>query len=734
MVMNQKANQLDPKFLQILRCPLRSCRADLISSQNNNDRSLKCTNCGACYPIICDIPVLFPNQNYSPETHIRHWDLKENAASYARKYNGYEKKQGTPWGLYTHTSEMRAIDKLVKKVKLDLTDKTIFDAGCGNGRLLSFYGQAKNKIGLDASLELLIDLKRRHPDYWLVCAQLEDMPFEDAISDFTASIRVFQHIKSPEQAYSEMVRLTKPSGYISLELYNKLNLKELYKKFRMWKPINKLWSWGLDYDRYYSYREIESWSRDNFIKTQGYSGAGWGIHFYLFEPLKFRGLAPHWLQKPVYCFFLKLEDILGLWPFFNKTLEKVCFIGSQQTSAKKPFYIKRITNRFRRKKEIKQAKKLQNQLTDRNYVFVGSDFKHLEQTINWLKQAQDATPDGGVSRGYGLVKDNKTNSYGWQPSYPETSGYIIPTFLKAAELLSSKDLIRRAILMADWELNIIYPDGAVHGGNITALPNKAIFDTGQVIRGLSSIHKQTGKTKYLDAAIKSADWILQSEHDKQGHWQTNSASSVSAETTTYYTYAIAPLAELGLEQDKQKYIDLARRVGNYTLSKQNMDGWFDGADFKQGDDYLLHPLAYTIDGLLDIGILLKEEKFIHAAKHALNQILKNMEENGRIPARLDKNWQPAASYACLTGIAQIAISSLKIFEYTKHEWYYNKAHQAKEYLKACQNNMDNAPVAKGALWGSWPICGDYGKYQALNWPPKFMADLLMKFIKLEQKK
>jgi len=175
-------------------------------------------------------------------------------------------------------------------------------------------------------------------------------------------------------------------------------------------------------------------------------------------------------------------------------------------------------------------------------------------------------------------------------------------------------------------------------------------------------------------------------------------------------------------------------VGNYTLSKQNVAGWFDGADFKQGDDYLLHSLAYTIDGLFDIGIFLKEEKFIHAAKHALNQILKNMEKNGRIPARLDNHWQPAASYACLTGIAQIAITSLKIFEYTKHERYYNKAYQAKEYLKACQNNMDNTPVAKGALWGSWPICGDYGKYQALNWPPKFMADLLMRFIKLEQKK
>src|SRR5579871_6154207 len=53
----------------------------------------------------------------------------------------------------------------------------------------------------------------------------------------------------------------------------------------------------------------------------------------------------------------------------------------------------------------------------------------VEAGLEWLGRAQDesATADGGVARHYGL-RD------GWAPSYPETTGYIIPTLLEQAEL------------------------------------------------------------------------------------------------------------------------------------------------------------------------------------------------------------------------------------------------------------------------------------------------------------
>jgi len=51
----------------------------------------------------------------------------------------------------------------------------------------------------------------------------------------------------------------------------------------------------------------------------------------------------------------------------------------------------------------------------------------LDVVVDWLCVAQDRsrTADGGVARDYSLVR-------GWSSSYPETTGYIIPTLLEVA--------------------------------------------------------------------------------------------------------------------------------------------------------------------------------------------------------------------------------------------------------------------------------------------------------------
>jgi len=55
-----------------------------------------------------------------------------------------------------------------------------------------------------------------------------------------------------------------------------------------------------------------------------------------------------------------------------------------------------------------------------------SDDVHLAAAADWLRRAQDATTDGGVAGRYRLRT-------GWSSSYPETTGYIVPTLLRLAE-------------------------------------------------------------------------------------------------------------------------------------------------------------------------------------------------------------------------------------------------------------------------------------------------------------
>ena len=68
----------------------------------------------------------------------------------------------------------------------------------------------------------------------------------------------------------------------------------------------------------------------------------------------------------------------------------------------------------------------------------------LEASLGWLCRAQDnsASRDGGVASHFSLLK-------GWGTSYPETTGYIVPTMLAAAAWRKDEMLRQRAKRMVD---------------------------------------------------------------------------------------------------------------------------------------------------------------------------------------------------------------------------------------------------------------------------------------------
>jgi len=76
----------------------------------------------------------------------------------------------------------------------------------------------------------------------------------------------------------------------------------------------------------------------------------------------------------------------------------------------------------------------------------------VKGALDWLRRAQDrsTTGDGGVAHSFSVLN-------GWTASYPETTGYIIPTFLKCAERFDDADLRQRARRMLDWYLAIQFP-------------------------------------------------------------------------------------------------------------------------------------------------------------------------------------------------------------------------------------------------------------------------------------
>ena len=101
-----------------------------------------------------------------------------------------------------------------------------------------------------------------------------------------------------------------------------------------------------------------------------------------------------------------------------------------------------------------------------------------------------------------------------------------------------------------------------------------------------------------------------------------------------------------------------------------------------------------------------------------------MAEDGRLPGRLDSNWSAAVPWVCLTGSAQVAHCWLLLHAFTGKESYKRAGLAANRYVRrtVC---TDGAPEIRGGVKGSFPVDGDYGKYEYLNWAAKFLLDSLI---------
>src|SRR5687768_3923710 len=107
--------------------------------------------------------------------------------------------------------------------------------------------------------------------------------------------------------------------------------------------------------------------------------------------------------------------------------------------------------------------------------------KAIHGAVQWLCRAQDhsISADGGVAREYSYIS-------GWSSSYPETTGYIIPTLLSYADLTDSSEIRERARRMLDWLVSIQLPCGGFQGGKVDSEPIVPVaFNTGQILLGLA---------------------------------------------------------------------------------------------------------------------------------------------------------------------------------------------------------------------------------------------------------
>lgn len=145
---------------------------------------------------------------------------------------------------------------------------------------------------------------------------------------------------------------------------------------------------------------------------------------------------------------------------------------------------------------------------------------------------------------------------GWNPSYPETTGYIIPTLINYANFLDDEQYTKRALRMADWLLTVQKEDGSIRGGDISSTMGSIVFDVGQVIFGFVSAYKQSKQEKYLAAARKAGDWLVDIQNE-DGTWREFSFRSIPH---SYHSRVAWSLLELYQFDGEQKYLTAGKKM------------------------------------------------------------------------------------------------------------------------------------------------------------------------------
>lgn len=353
---------------------------------------------------------------------------------------------------------------------------------------------------------------------------------------------------------------------------------------------------------------------------------------------------------------------------------------------------------------------------------VGETRERAAAAAAWLVRAQDATPDGGVSYGYFPV----SNAHGWDMSYPETTGYIMTTLLDYARESGRTDLLERVTRMAHWEAEVQMPSGAVQGGKATT-PDKqsaAAFNTGMVLDGFTSLLAEVDDPVIERAARRAADFLVGDMTD-EGLFSTNGPFVSSEKVKVFNVLCAWAMFRYGELVGGAVYRDAAIAAVEGALRFMTPNGWLRENCLSDPQRPLTHTIGYSLQGILEVGVLASRDDFVITARTGFDPILGHIQPNGFLAGRFDADWRPAARWSCLVGSAQLAVVGYRLGEIVGDPKYIQAGDRLVNLLKATQRIDTDSPGIDGALAGSFPILGSYMQGGYPNWATKYLLDALI---------
>ena len=342
------------------------------------------------------------------------------------------------------------------------------------------------------------------------------------------------------------------------------------------------------------------------------------------------------------------------------------------------------------------------------------DEQHLAAAAAWLRKTIEATGGTGSAHSWAVLK-------GWRRPYPETTGYILKTFLRLAAWRDRAEHEAIARGLADWLLTVQLPAGGVPGLTLGRGAGPIVFNTGMVLLGWNAMYARSGDRSYLDAGLRAGSFLVGCMDDT-GCFVRNTSDGL---VHSYNVRAAWSLIELGKLADRPDLVAAGERNVRWTLTQENDRAFFRNNAFRRGGNALTHGIGYVLSGLVESYLLTGREEYLAPVRRSAERLVSLYGRRGRLVAELDESWGELSDHICLVGYCQLAIVLMQLFEVERDARYLNLALQLIDDVKCTQELGNTDAPHVGAIPGSYPIHGRYARLQYPNWATKFFVDALL---------
>ncbi len=338
------------------------------------------------------------------------------------------------------------------------------------------------------------------------------------------------------------------------------------------------------------------------------------------------------------------------------------------------------------------------------------DETHLRAAAQWLLAAQQAGGGGGYAHSFHLLE-------GWQPAYPETTGYIVPTLLRLHRRNGDGALKESAAAALRWLGSIQRSDG----GFCDLQGRKQAFDTGQILLGFNYAAANAPELANRDAQVRASRWLA-AVQEPDGSFARNAYNAVPH---AYYARVGAALVQAGRLLGEDGLRQAGLRNLRWTLAQQLPNGFFRHLSFEAGTPPYLHTMIYVIEGLLDGHAETGDGALREAALRFAERLRALAESRDRIlRSQYREDYAVANGEKCLVGLAQWAGVCFRLAREAAGPAWRSEGAKTLDFLKS-QQILCADPRLHGGLFGSAPPWGRYMRLAIPNWGVKFFADALL---------